>query len=99
MVLGIGRPWPLGSSRSATGVNFSVAAPLATALELLIFADGDAREASRVLRLDPNLHRSGDYWHAEVEGLELGCCYGYRVFGPLAPGGHGFQPAKVLLDP
>lgn len=99
MVLGIGRPWPLGSSRTGTGVNFSVAAPQATALELLIFADGDAREPSRVLRLDPHLHRSGDYWHAEVEGLELGCCYGYRVFGPLAPGGHGFQPAKVLLDP
>ena len=34
-----------------------------------------------------------------MEGLNEGCCYGYRVFGPLAPGGHGFRPSKVLLDP
>jgi glycogen operon protein len=35
----------------------------------------------------------------EVEGLGLGSCYGYRAFGPLQPGGHGFNPSKVLLDP
>jgi glycogen operon protein len=35
----------------------------------------------------------------EVLGVGLGCCYCYRVFGPLQPGGHGFNPSKVLLDP
>ena len=35
----------------------------------------------------------------EVEGLGIGCCYGYRVFCPIQPGSHGFNPSKVLLDP
>ena len=94
-----GSPWPLGSSRTARGVNFSVAAPAADRIELLLFADGSATAPWRVIELDGLGHRSGDYWHVEVEGLAEGCCYGYRVFGPLAAGGHGFQPAKVLLDP
>ncbi|MEB3352969.1 MAG: isoamylase [Cyanobacteriota bacterium] len=94
----IGHPWPLGACCTARGVNFSVAAPLATRIELLLFADGDAAEPDRVIELDGR-HRSGDHWHVEVEGVGIGCCYGYRVFGPLQPGGHGFNPSKVLLDP
>ena len=73
--------------------------PAADRIELLLFADGSATAPWRVIELDGLGHRSGDYWHVEVEGLAEGCCYGYRVFGPLAAGGHGFQPAKVLLDP
>ena len=94
-----GSPWPLGSSCTARGVNFSVAAPAAHRLELLLFSDGSATTPERVIDLDRGRHRSGDYWHVEVEGVGEGSCYGYRVFGPLAPGSHGFQPAKVLLDP
>ena len=94
----IGHPWPLGSSLTAGGVNFSLVAPLATRVELLLFAHGASPEPRRVIELDGR-HRSCDYWHVEVEGEGLGCCYGYRVFGPLLPGGHGFNPSKVLLDP
>ena len=79
-------------------MNFSVVAPLATRVELLLFAHPEASEPYRVVELDQR-HRSGDHWHVEVEDLGLGCCYGYRVFGPLQPGGHGFNPSKVLLDP
>ena len=94
-----GSPWPLGSSCTTRGVNFSVAAPAAHRIELLLFVDGSATTPSRVIELDSLINRSGDYWHVEVEGLGEGCCYGYRVFGPRTPGGHGFQPAKVLFDP
>jgi glycogen operon protein len=94
----IGHPSPLGASVTRAGVNFSVVAPLATRIELLLFASGSAREPYRVIELDPR-HRSGDHWHVEVLGVGLGCCYCYRVFGPLQPGGHGFNPSKVLLDP
>ena len=94
----IGQPWPLGASCTARGVNFSLVAPLATRVELLLFADGRAPDPRRVIELDGQ-HRSGDHWHVEVEGEGIGCCYGYRVFGPLQPGGHGFNPSKVLLDP
>jgi glycogen operon protein len=80
-------------------VNFSLAAPAADRIELLLFRNGSDRVPERVIELDGRRHRSGDYWHVEVEGLNEGCCYGYRVFGPLARGAHGFCPSKVLLDP
>ncbi len=79
-------------------MNFAVAAPLATRVELLLFDHGAAPEPHQVIELDGG-HRSGDYWHVEVEGVGVGCCYGYRVFGPLLPGSHGFNPSKVLVDP
>jgi isoamylase len=94
----LGNPWPLGASLTAQGVNFSVVAPLATRVELLLFSHGDASEPQHVIELDGR-HRSADHWHVEVQGAGLGTCYGYRVFGPLLPGGHGFNPSKVLLDP
>ena len=80
-------------------MNFSLAAPAADRIELLLFRNGSDRVPERVIELDGRRHRSGDYWHVEVEGLNEGCCYGYRVFGPLARGAHGFCPSKVLLDP
>ncbi len=80
-------------------MNFSLAAPAADRIELLLFRNGSDLVPEQVIELDGRRHRSGDYWHVEVEGLNEGCCYGYRVFGPLAPGAHGFCPSKVLLDP
>ena len=42
MAVSIGKPWPLGSSLVKGGVNFSVAAPQATKVELLLFAGGSS---------------------------------------------------------
>jgi len=97
----IGRPWPLGASLSPVGVNFSLVAPEATRVELLLFEYGEASEPWLTVELDPLQHRSGDHWHVEIvgDGIGIGCCYGYRVFGPLLPGAHGFNPSKLLLDP
>ncbi|WP_371811743.1 glycogen-debranching protein [Synechococcus sp. LA31] len=94
----LGQPWPLGSIATGHGVNFALVAPMATRVELLLFANGNAPEPEQVVELD-HRHRSGDIWHAEVEGIGIGCCYAYRVFGPLQPGRHGFNPSKLLLDP
>ena len=98
MAVSIGKPWPLGSSLVGGGVNFSVAAPEATKVELLLFASGSASEPNQIIELTPR-HRSGDYWHVEVQGVGIGCCYGYRVHGPVSAAGRGFHPTKVLLDP
>ncbi|CAK6699189.1 isoamylase [Synechococcus sp. CBW1107] len=94
----LGHPWPLGAALTARGVNFSLVAPSASRVELLLFARGSSPEPFRIIPLDLR-HRSGDHWHVEVEGIGAGTCYGYRVYGPLHPGGHGFNPSKVLLDP
>ena len=45
----LGCPWPLGSSITPRGVNFSVAAPAADRLELLLFSDGSARSPEQVI--------------------------------------------------
>ncbi len=91
---------PLGARVRQGGVNFSVFSKHATLVELLLFADGDAAEPSRVVPLDPARHRSYHYWHAFVPGLALGQVYGYRVHGPHAPErGLRFDAGKVLLDP
>ena len=94
----LGQSWPLGASTTARGVNFALASPMATRVELLLFAHGDAPEPDQVVELNHH-QRSGDIWHVEVEGVGIGCCYAYRVFGPLQPGRHGFNPSKLLLDP
>ena len=74
-----GSPWPLGSSLTRRGVNFVLAAPGADRIELLLYSNGNDRSPERVIELDCRRHRSGDYWHVEVEGVGEGCCYGYRV--------------------
>ena len=79
-------------------MNFSLAAPSASRIELLLFRDGNASEPEQTIELNSS-HRSGDLWHVEVEGVGIGCCYAYRVFGPLQPGNHGYNPSKLLLDP
>ena len=63
----LGQPWPLGASVTERGVNFSLVAPLASHVELLLFAGGNDPEPQRVVELDAR-HRSGDHWHVEVEG-------------------------------
>ena len=62
MAVSIGKPWPLGSCLVQGGVNFSVAAPEAIKVELLLFASGSASEPDHIIELNAN-HRSGDYWH------------------------------------
>ena len=62
MAVSIGKPWPLGSSLVEGGVNFSVAAPQATKVELLLFAGGSSSEPDQIIELNAK-HRNGDYWH------------------------------------
>ena len=91
---------PLGAAVGAGGVNFSVFADHATALELLLFDDGNASQPARVIPLDAQRHRTYHYWHAFVPGLEPGQVYAYRAQGPFAPErGLRFDSEKVLLDP
>ena len=94
----LGKPFPLGSSITTRGVNFSVAAPAADRVELLLFDNSTDSCPEKVIELTSD-HRSGDYWHIEVEGIGAGCCYGYRVFAPSEFSNHHFYSSKVLLDP
>ena len=74
----VGSAWPLGSSVTPDGVNFSIAAPHATNLELLIFQNENDNFPKEIISLD-HQNRSGDYWHIEVVGITEGTIYGYRI--------------------
>ncbi len=95
-VPGPGRPWPMGATVVAGGVNVAVFAPNATRLELCVYDDDGANERFRL----PLPARTGGVWHGHLPGAGAGLVYGLRAHGPWAPhDGHRFNPAKLLLDP
>jgi isoamylase len=95
-----GRTWPLGATLDEAGVNFSVWSRHATSVDLVLFDRVEDAQPSRVLRLDPERHRTYHYWHLHVRGLGPGQHYGWRVHGPYDPAnGYRFQGEKLLLDP
>ena len=91
-----GRPWPLGASLDAGGVNFAVYSSVAEKVELCLFDATGTREI-RHLALPG---RTDDIWHGFVPGLRAGARYGLRVHGPYDPlAGLRCNPHKLLLDP
>ena len=75
----VGSAWPLGSSVTPNGVNFSIAAPNATNVELLIFQNENDEYPIETISIAQE-NRSGDYWHVELEGLTEGTLYGYIIY-------------------
>jgi glycogen operon protein len=94
--LGPGRPWPLGASIDAEGVNFAVYSAHATSIECCLF---DADGSTEVARM-PLPARTGDVWHGHLARAQAGLLYGLRAHGPWRPDeGHRFNPHKLLVDP
>ncbi len=98
-MLNPGMPYPLGATPDATGVNFALVAPNATAVELCLL-DAEGSVVQRQLKLP---RCTNGVWHGHLSATEGGCVglvYGYRVHGPWNPAqGQRFNPAKLLLDP
>ena len=91
-----GRPWPLGATPDAEGVNFAVFSAHAERVELCLFDPAGGAELRRVELPE----RTDQVFHGHVPGLKAGQVYGFRAHGPWAPErGHRFNPAKLLLDP
>ncbi len=69
-------------------------------MELLLFDRADAPQPARVIRLEPAINRTYDYWHVFVPGIAAGQLYAYRAHGLWRPeAGLRFDADKVLLDP
>jgi len=91
---------PLGATPNGHGTLFSVFSRHATSVTLLIFANPDDATPVHEIPFDPRLNRTGDIWHALIEGIGPGAFYLYRVDGPYQPEkGHRFNPDRLLLDP
>ena len=86
----------MGAHHDGGGVNFAVFSEHATKIELCLFSPDGRKETSRLALPE----RTGSIWHGYVEGLPVGCLYGYRAHGSYAPeSGHRFNPNKLLCDP
>ena len=95
-----GTSYPLGSTVSPDGVNFSVFSKNSAALELLFFDRVDDVKPTISIPLEPSRNRTYHYWHVFVPGIRPGQIYGYRAVGPFEPHrGLRFDPDKVLFDP
>jgi isoamylase len=95
-----GSAHPLGATVLPGGVNLCVYGKRATGMDLLLFHAADDVVPTRVISLDPDVNRTGEYWHAFIPGLAPGQLYAYAADGPWAPGeGLHFDRSKVLLDP
>lgn len=91
-----GKPWPLGATLTAEGVNFAVFSSVAERVEVCLFDAGGTREVQRIALPA----RTDDVWHGFVPGLTAGTLYGLRVHGPYDPvHGNRCNPHKLLLDP
>jgi glycogen operon protein len=79
-------------------VDFAVYAGHADAVEICLFAAGDASGASeRRITLQDRTHGT---WFGSVPGLSSGARYGVRAHGPWRPGeGLRYNADKLLLDP
>jgi glycogen operon protein len=80
-------------------VNFAVFSRHAERVNLVLF-EANHDEPIAEIPLDPAVHRTGDIWHIQVQGLPADALYGYRVFGPnAARAGHRFDERAVVIDP
>jgi len=75
--INIGKPMPLGSSITSKGVNFSLVATNAEYIEILLFEEEDASDPKTIIKLDNN-HKTGPYWHAEINNLKEGSIYAFK---------------------
>ena len=99
-VIHVSYPYPLGSTVTSEGTNFSVFSASATGVEIVFFDNADDARAARTISLDPVLQRTAHYWHIFVPDIRPGQLYGYRVDGPYDPSrGFRFDRDKILLDP
>ena len=95
-----GKSAPVGATIVNNGVNFSIYSMHATQMELLLFAEPNDAEPAETIILDPDMHRSYNFWHVFVPGMKSGQVYGYRAHGPFLPEqGMRFDRDKLLLDP
>lgn len=103
-----GQPYPLGATMGQLGgesegqnggqssCNFSVHCPNADGLELCLF-DKDTEEQIAVIGMPA---KTGKIWHCQLDGIQAGQLYGYRVIGENhIHMGLKFDRQKLLIDP
>jgi isoamylase len=91
-----GQPHPLGANIVEGGCNFAVHCPSADGVELCLF-DKDTEEQLIVIVMPA---KTGKIWHCQLDNVQAGQLYGYRVIGENHLNmGLKFDHQKLLIDP
>src|SRR5262249_55745825 len=84
-----GKPYPLGATCDAKGVNFALFSQHATGVELCVFdppsPSSRSRSAPRERERISMTEQTDNVWHVYLPGARPGLLYGYRVYGPYDP--------------
>lgn len=92
-----GKPYPLGATLNANGVNFALFSEKAQMVELCLFKQKDPDQEVYRIRM---VEKTDQVWHCFIPHLKAGWRYAYRVHGPWEPeAGKKFNPNKILIDP
>ncbi|KAJ8898690.1 hypothetical protein K2173_004724 [Erythroxylum novogranatense] len=96
-----GNPIPLGLSFSVDGsMNFAFFSRHAERVVLCLYGDSMTDASALELDLDPYVNRTGDVWHASLEGAWNFVNYGYRLKESTLQGNTENTDAElVVLDP
>ncbi len=91
---------PMGATRLAGGVNFSIYSRHATDVSLALFKRGE-EEPFEEFALDPAHYRTGHLWHVWLSGLGDDFEYAWRMDMRPNPAPHiyRYDPSRYLLDP
>ncbi len=91
---------PMGATRLAGGINFSIYSRHATDVSLALFRPG-AKEPFEEFALDPGHFKTGHLWHVWLAGLGEDFEYAWRMDMRPNPAPHiyRYDPARYLLDP
>jgi len=91
-----GFPHPLGATMGDSACNFAVHCPSADGVELCLF-DRNTEEQVAVIIMPA---KTGKIWHCQLDNVEAGQLYAYRVIGENhAHMGLRFDHQKLLIDP
>jgi glycogen operon protein len=91
-----GQPHPLGATMGQSGCNFAVHCPNADGVEICLF-NKDTEEQLAVIAMPA---KTGKIWHCQLDNIQAGQLYGYRVIGENhAHMGLKFDHQKLLIDP
>lgn len=74
-----GLPYPFGATEKKKGVNFALYVKEAEKVSICFFQEDQGETPFHEIELDPAHHKTGEVWHALIEGLSLPIVYGYRI--------------------
>lgn len=84
---------PFGATDQSNGINFAIYIKGADQVSLCFFNESSYEEPAVVIGLDPLHHKTGEVWHALVQGLPPYAIYCFQVKQ------HGTSESYLLLDP